>query len=123
MRLTATELHGADHMGSGHQQQRLSNKELGPGGSTNAPATLSPFLFDDFRIPGQGVFGSCSGNAWTSMGHNQVSHCPGDVASTQDPGCPNRQLIKNVAKSLQGPISWHLLQVLPGLRRHRAAFR
>lgn len=42
MRLMATELYGADYMGSGHPWQRLSNVELGPGGSTNAPATLSP---------------------------------------------------------------------------------
>lgn len=63
MRLTATELYGADHMGSGHQWQRVSKMELGPVGSTNVPATLSPFLLYNFGIPGQGVLGSCSGNA------------------------------------------------------------
>lgn len=62
MRLTATELCGADHMETGHQWQRLNNMELDPGGSTNAPATPSPFRPYKIGIPGQGVFGSCSGN-------------------------------------------------------------
>lgn len=62
MRLTATELYGAAHMGSGHPWQRLNNVELGPGGSTNAPATLSPFPPYKVEIPVQGVLGSSSGN-------------------------------------------------------------